>query len=115
MLEQKLIGYTTFYFSLVILKRLTQLFCSMAFDCPALLMFLGWNTGTIWIGGKISFLGFWQWHGNSTRHIDALPWGPDEPNGSGSNRCIACTSGEDFFYDDGPCTIAHYFACELTK
>ena len=84
-------------------------------DFSGLHMFSGWDAKYIWIGGKISSLGFWQWHGNSTSHIDALPWGPDEPNGSGSNRCIICSSGEDFYYDDNLCTLARYFACELTN
>ena len=82
-------------------------------DSSVLLLSVGWKTEAIWIGGEFSSLGYWQWRGKSTREIDALPWGPDEPSGSGGNRCIICATGEDLFYDDSPCTSASYFACEL--
>ena len=84
-------------------------------DIPVLCLFSGWKTETIWIGGKFSSIGFWQWHGKSTGQIDALPWGPDEPNNGGANTCLLCSVGDDFYYDDNPCTVARYFACELTN
>ena len=84
-------------------------------DYSVFYSFSVWKSERIWIGAKYSSLGFWQWHGKSTGQIGALPWGPDEPNGSGSNRCIFCSSDEDFYYDDNLCTLACYFACELTN